>query len=571
MNQHQADRGLDLFRAGRITEALPLLAHAYDQDPSNQRVLHAYASALQKSGRQMPAIELYRRAAEDNPDQVRILGGWAHTLVKAGLRDQAMPILKRALALDPEDAVVGGLLGMLLREESQPDAAVAVLQPLIARHPAHAGLRWEYARSLWASDHLTESERQFETHRSLCPNDSRNRVALGRLAISRGDIQRARSFFREALDISPADAAAWWELAHADPDAIDSIALARITAMAVATPLPEQRELFEDILARNADQNRKFHEAALHAETANRLRTKSGNRSGAMYMPEDHALEIDSLLWRYSPAFFAQHAGAGIETPKPVFVIGLPRSGTTLIERMLASHPLVAGIGEQRLARESLLLAQAGGQPNMGSIPCDAITCSAAWHLREIERRASLLSARVAPERIVDKLPDNYLLAGWIALTFPRATVIHCLRDPRDVALSCWLGRFAEIPWSSHIEHIVARIEQHRRLMQHWRNVLPRPVHEISYENLVAHPDQVMRGILQTMDLPWNDSVLDFANAAGSVKSASQLQVRQPLNTRGIGRWKNYADVLAPVMTRLEKIVAEDRSAATGIQAARRT
>jgi hypothetical protein len=175
-----------------------------------------------------------------------------------------------------------------------------------------------------------------------------------------------------------------------------------------------------------------------------------------------------------------------------------------------------------------------------------------------LEQRLLRLAIQQRTDRIVDKLPDNYLLAGWLHIAFPNAAIIHCLRDPRDVALSCWLTQFADVQWSYDLQHIAHRIEQHRRLMQHWRTTIGDHVTEIRYERLVVDPETELRRVLAAIQLDWHPDVLAFAGRKGFVASASRQQVREPIHARSVARWRNYEHALQPILPRLNAIAALD-------------
>jgi hypothetical protein len=186
------------------------------------------------------------------------------------------------------------------------------------------------------------------------------------------------------------------------------------------------------------------------------------------------------------------------------------------------------------------------------------VHAAAEWHLRMLEDRVQRLSIRHGGERIVDKLPDNYLLAGWLRVAFPNAAIIHCLRDPRDVALSCWLTQFARIQWSFRLEHIADRIEQHRRLMRHWHATIGDHLTEVRYERLIADPETELRRALSAIGVDWHPDVLNFADRKGFVGSASRHQVRESLHARSVERWRNYEEALRPILPRLHAIAAQD-------------
>jgi hypothetical protein len=239
-------------------------------------------------------------------------------------------------------------------------------------------------------------------------------------------------------------------------------------------------------------------------------------------------------------------------------VIGLPRSGTTLLEQMLASHPRIIGVGEQYIAAASLKHALDAARGSHAMLSAHAVGDAAARHLLALEKRLLRLGIQRPADRIVDKLPDNYLLAGWLRIAFPNAAIIHCLRDPRDVALSCWLTQFSDVPWSYDLHHIAHRIEQHRRLLSHWRATIGDRLIEIRYERLVADPESELRRALAAIQLDWHPDVLAFADRRGFVASASRQQVREPIHARSVARWRNYEHALQPILSRLDPIAAQD-------------
>ena len=204
----------------------------------------------------------------------------------------------------------------------------------------------------------------------------------------------------------------------------------------------------------------------------------------------------------FTPQFFARVSGFGLPTERPVFIIGLPRSGTTLVEQILASHSLVFGAGELSFCQDTFQsLPQAMGRqdpPFQCLLDLDESTappCPTA--ARPLARLGS------GHQRIVDKMPANYVHLGLIRTLFPRARVIHCRRDLRDVALSCWMTRFASVDWACDWDHVTLHFEQYCRLMDHWRKVLPSPPFDVHYEELVSDTETVARRIVEWCGLPW--------------------------------------------------------------------
>jgi hypothetical protein len=234
-----------------------------------------------------------------------------------------------------------------------------------------------------------------------------------------------------------------------------------------------------------------------------------------------------------------------------VFVVGMPRSGTTLVEQVLASHPRVFGAGERQLVPEMFdSLAQATGRTEP---PLDCVKHLDRQSINRIGRRYvdALAAMNDSADRIVDKLPENTFYLGLIAVLFPQAKLIHCRRDLRDVALSCWMTHFANLRWACDPHHIATRIREYRRLMNHWRAVLPVRMLDVQYEAMVADPERSSRELVAWCGLEWDPACQEFYKARRRVRTTSIAQVRQPIYRSSVGRWKNYEQPLAALFAEL--------------------
>jgi hypothetical protein len=249
-----------------------------------------------------------------------------------------------------------------------------------------------------------------------------------------------------------------------------------------------------------------------------------------------------------SPAFFERARGIGVESERPIFIVGLPRSGTTLTEQILASHSQVFGAGELRLAREDFeALAPQEDQALEALAGLDLATARRIGE-QHLERLRELNNDR---PRVADKMPDNYLYLGLLAALFPKAKFIHCRRDLRDIAVSCWMTNFSHIRWANDPGHMAARFAEYRRLMDHWRRVLPVPVLEVDYEETVADLDGVAWRLVGWCGLEWEPGCLAFHEGKRPVRTASVTQVRQPIYRRSVARWKHYEKELGPLFDAL--------------------
>jgi tetratricopeptide (TPR) repeat protein len=551
-----ATAGMQLAQMGRFAEALPYLDRANRHAPTDVPLLHAVASLLLSAQRPGDAAERYRIAASLLPGDAGVLTGWARVLLLLGDIERATEALDRALAIDPHIAAPRGLLSMAWNIDD-PDSACAVMRQLVGRHPGNADLALQYAQALHTAEYLDEALAAFEGYRLLRPDDPLACIELGRLAAGRGESARALDCFRAAIAIDPDHPRALAEIAQAERGPLTRETLVRVRELAESVRDTEDGTVLNDVLARHYDRAGDFRTAAVHAARMKALQERMVAPQ-LRYNPEQHELEIDTAIALQTAQFFDRLRDAGSDDRRPVFVVGLPRSGTTLLERMLASHPRIVGVGEQLFAKLGLQRALAASGGMLQSLAPSAVHEASAWHLRMLEDRVQRLSIRRDGERIVDKLPDNYLLAGWLSLAFPHAAIIHCLRDPRDVALSCWLTQFARIQWCFRLEHIAHRIEQHRRLMRHWRATIGERLTEIRYERLVANPEAEIRRALAAIGVDWHADVLGFAERKGFVGSASRHQVRESLHARSIERWRNYEGALQPFLPRLHAIAAQD-------------
>lgn len=512
-----------LLAMSRTPEATAAYYRAYRLDDSRARTAASLGLAAARRGDMPEAIGWFRRAVAREPGSVEFLRYLAEAAGVLKLYPEVGSCCERILAIDPDEAV------------------------------AHNALAWV----LQDSGRYREAEQHFRAAIRLRPDFATAHFNLGVLHEDLGDLSEAESCYRLTLDCDPAHATAPARLAAllrgSLPEADLDAALRRL-----ADPGLDDRDranlLFGLALVR--DERGDFAEAAACLERANALALGELAREGRAYDPGSHRRFVDRLIEAFTPGLFERLAGSGLDTSRPVFIIGLPRSGTTLIEQVLASHPHVHGAGEVAFSRRGFEdlpeLTGRGGDP-LDSVPLlDADTVHELARRHE-QRLFELDSGR--SRRTISKMPEDYFYLGLIALMFPRAVVMHCRRDLRDVALSCWFTNFTEVPWANHPDHIADRFEGYRRLMDHWRRVLPPTFafHDVGYEEAVDDLEAVARRLLSTMGLDWDPACLEFHRTRRPVKTASQVQVRKPVYRGSVGRWKLYRDELAGLLSRFER------------------
>ncbi len=516
---------------GNVYRALERWAEAHAEYDEAERLapelapVHANRGvALHLEGRHAPAFACFRRAIELAPDDAEM---W-HYLADAHAADEdhaaALPCWERIIALQPTQATAHNDLGFAMQEEGRLAEAAACYRRALELQPEHL-------ESLLNQGHLHEE--------------------LGELAEAEACYRRAQSAHPWApAPLSRLAMLVRGKLPEADRQAIEE----RLKVMSATAPARSPL-LFG--LAQALDARKEYRRAAECLAEANRLALEQNRKRGRNYDPAVHAALVDRVIAGFTPELFERLAGAGDDTRRPVFVFGLPRSGTTLTEQVLASHSQIFGAGELRVARQGFeSVPTVLGQPdNMQAclelLDAPAIRELSRRHLDALQATCNSQQPERPVDRIVDKMPDNYIYLGFLALLFPRATFIYVRRDLRDVALSCWRTNFRSIRWANDPEHLAARFHEHHRLMAHWRKVLPVPVHEMAYEQLVEDFEGEARRLVSACGLDWEPACLDFHRSTRPVRTASVTQVRQPLYRGSVAHWKHYAGPLAELFGRL--------------------
>jgi len=276
---------------------------------------------------------------------------------------------------------------------------------------------------------------------------------------------------------------------------------------------------------------------------------------------DGYSRAIDRLVNTLDRSFYEQATDSGLDSQRPIFVVGMPRSGTTLTEQILASHSQVAAGGEM-----SMLLKvsyQVGELSRSGKPYPEGLHTTGRVSLRRMGRRylEQLDRVSTSADRVTDKLPFNFMHLGVIALLFPQAKVIHCQRHPLDNCLSCYFTSFADqIHFANRLDTLGRYYLDYHRLMQHWHDVLPIEILDLPYENMVNDTQGQVAKLLDHCGLPWEDACLDFHRTERGVRTPSRWQVRQPIYKGSVQRWRHYAEELEPLRRILAPILPAGES-----------
>jgi hypothetical protein len=324
----------------------------------------------------------------------------------------------------------------------------------------------------------------------------------------------------------------------------DVPALERLTGLLNDTSLPiDERIPACFALGKLLDDAERYDEAFARYAEANSLMKARQTASGWRLDPQAFRKQVEEMISVFTPEFFAERRGWGDASQLPVFVVGMPRSGTTLVQQIMASHPSVHGAGE--LSDLLAIARNLGGDDIRGAATGwqrQALGEAANCHL------AHLQAMKPTATRIIDKMPSNVHRVGLIALLFPSARVIQCRRDARDTCLSCYFQLFiAGHEFSYDLADCAQEWLATERLMDHWRKISPLRILDVQYEALVEDLEAQSRRLIDFVDLPWDPACLQFHRTQSAVLTSSVWQVRQPIYHRSIGRWKHYEKHLGPL------------------------
>lgn len=466
------------------------------------------------------------------PDDLRAAA--AHH--RAGRLDEAAALYARVVAAEPGNTTALHLLGRIALDHGRPDDAVAWVQRAVAAQPTDPALHRSLAEALSAAGRPVEARRQYEQLVSLQPRDASAWLALGEILSQLGQLLPAQAALRQAVTADPTQAAGWWGLAMTGQADV-APQLRALLARQDLQPADRINLLFA--LARLLDTAGAYDEAFAQLDTASDMLRE---RQAEPFNPDQLRAYVDQRILGCSSDLLRRLHGGGSDSDLPVFVVGMPRSGTTLVEQILASHSQVRGIGEGH--QVALLVHEL--DPNAVGYE--------AWHATAArgtaERYIAQLRARArGARRVVDKTPDNLFHLAAIAVLFPAARIIVCRRDPRDTCLSCYFQNFAyPAPYANDLAACAVRHQQVDRLLAHWRGVLPLRMHEVHYESLVAGLEGESRRLVEFLGLDWEPACLNFHRNRQPVRSASQWQVRRPLYASSVGRWRHYTSHIAPLL-----------------------
>jgi tetratricopeptide (TPR) repeat protein len=537
--------GVIAMQAGHFDAATDLITQALQQQPQNHLAMANLGNALLQAGNHAAAIDRYRAALTIEPSMFDARRNLASALLAQNEASEALREIKQAAEMAPRSLEVQVTLGNILQETGFIDEAIACFQGILKVSPDIAPIHGNLGSSLRRAGRRDEAIACCEKAIALAPEYVEAHYDLGVVYQELGEKEKAATAYRKALSIDSRYAKAWRALANLSKNHLSDDDVATIAATLDSPDLGGDPRTHLEFALGKVHEDRKEHAKAMpHYLAGNKLR-----RAAQVYSVDDDRRAFENLTAVFDAALFERWSEVGSDSSAPIFIIGMPRSGTSLAEQVLASHPQVYGGGElQALSRAaSSRFTLADGIDYSASIA----TASADDFERIAEHYLQVIAELGGDaSRVTDKMPTNFLNVGLMSIVFPKATVIHCSRDPRDTCFSIFKHFFGARGhgYAYDLEELGTFYNLYTDMMAHWRAVAPISIHELRYEDMIADQEKTTRALLEACNLPWDPACLEFHKTARPVATISADQVRRPIYSSSIGLWQQHEDALAPLL-----------------------
>lgn len=537
----------DALRAlGRAREAVPLYQQALQSDPAHAEAQNNLGNAFLQLGQLADAAACYQLALRLRPAEVSILCNLGHVLRELGQRREAVPLYSQAIKLDPRRYDIHWNLGSVLFELRRFREAVTCFTRAIELKPDYAPAHLSMGLAMRQQRRPAEAEASCQAALAIKPDYVEALSFLGELRADRGRFAEAEELFQRTIAINPAFSFAYFSIAtHRRMSTADSAWLKGVEGLLARQPPLAHEISLRYGLGKYFDDVGEYARAFDNYRQANEL-TK---RYGSTYDRDKLTQRVDQIMRCFDAAYLRDPPSQGSDSELPVLIIGMPRSGTSLTEQILASHPTVFGAGEVPFWDGAFNVYQKAALS--GPVDPTLLPGMAAAYL---ERFAA---AGADALRVVDKMPGNFLYAGMICSAFPKVRIIHMQRHPLDTCLSIYFQNFFGMgPYANDLGNLAHYYGQYVRVMDHWRAVLPATtLLEVSYEALIEDQEGWSRKMVEFIQLPWDPKCLDFHQTERAVITASKWQVRQKIHSGSAGRWRNYEQFVGPLRAGLGDIV----------------
>jgi tetratricopeptide (TPR) repeat protein len=577
--------GIAYFEQKEYDNAEASQQRALALQPNFAPSLNNLGSIYRERGDKKAALEWYAQAATANPNYLEPLNNLGALLLEEDRIPEATESLQKALRLNPNYAEAICNMGGILLAQEDNDAALANFKRALALRPVYLEAQMGLSKTLQAlealedaevaaqralqidgnspnahavlgsiyseTSHPAEAEQEFKRALEIDPKSDEGLLGLGHLCVENGEQERAEELFERALLNKPDNISARIHLIQARKVTPGDENFAALLEEENSAGHSDHRKMsLHFALGKCYDDTKDYDKAFLHFLEGCKLK-----RAKFKYDVETTARQFTELTEIFSQAFIDKLRGSGDPSALPIFVLGMPRSGTTLTEQTIASHPDVYGAGELpdllRIAHRRTDVAINSFPDNLRYLNPASLSAWGAEYIVGLKQRAP------KAKHITDKMPANFFAVPLIHLMLPNAKIIHVNRNPVDTCLSCFTRLFNRKQEHTYdLAELGRYYTDYARLMEHWREVLPPGTfYDVQYENIVANQESEARKLLAYCGLEWDAACLDFHKTKRQVRTASVTQVRQPIYTTSVERWRKYEKFLGPLLEQLGELV----------------
>ncbi len=532
--------GVVLEELGRMESAVKHYKLSLTHAPDNAEVYRRLADACSKLQRWDEAIKAYQQVLVIQTDDVGTMIKLGNSFTAAQLFTESILLYEQALTLLPDNALVHRHLGASLQRMGQLKKAIKCFEQAIRLRPEYVAVRIDLARALRQLGRAEDALVLLEEATEFEPNNDTAHIDLALTLRQLGQTDPAIKQLEQILAIRPTCGLAYYHISMIGPG---QEFIPVVEELLSGPKLSKVDAIYCHFALGNFFNSGKiFDQAFRHFLKANTLQ-----RETITYDAAENSRTVDRLIKVHTKDFFQNKRQLGSTSVLPVFIIGMPRSGTTLVEQILSSHTLVHGAGEIETFRG--VYRSIAQQLNDTKPPPDCMSL--------IDRKmAKEYSARYLQElkfhcptaaRITDKFSGNFVRIGLIKTLFPNARIIHCQRNPLDNCISLFFHCFMPLMCSFELTELGRYYQDYQRLMSHWHNIFPGEIFTVRYEELVLDQDRVSKQLIDYLGLEWDEKCIDFHNNERNVMSPSNMQVRQPMYKSSMNKWKRYEKHLQPL------------------------
>ena len=541
------NHGVASQRAGLFDGAVKAYLSTIKLAPSNPAAYNNLGDSYESLKRLDDAEAAYCKAIQVAPESPEAINNLGLLEQRRGNFGQAEALFRRCLEVIPDEASVRGNLGNVLRERGRFGDAIVIYKQALEKNPDDTLILKNLGLALQSREQNEEARNVFNRILEINPDSAEAHINLADQSYRLGEKTDVENRLRQALSLDPANADVYYLLMKvkkvADPEDED---LSRLISLLEDASLDDEERILLNFAASQAYQG-------LGETVAAFRHLKSGNDIKCSIASFDMAKEksrFKAVKKVFNVALKERMQGAGVASQKPIFIVGMPRSGTSLAEQILSSHSAVYGAGELKNLSyqiEQVSADDATYPEGIGDWGHEQFSAVAGAYLEDISRKGG------DAERVTDKLPANFFYIGMIRLALPDAKIIHCTRDAMDICFSCYQQNFTTGQlFSNDLKDLGNYHRLYQDLMSHWNALFPGDIYDLSYEKIVENPEANIRDLLEFCELEWHDDCLNFHANKRQVRTASAMQVRQPIYKSSVKAWKRYENELALLVKALK-------------------